>query len=239
MKLIALVSFLILSASSFAQTCDSSLWNHVYHSYRLAVNRQCTSVTGIVDWIIAEADGDIHIELHQDTQYNYMINSANVSNYAGDLICEIICDTTITQTDAQQPCSGLTNTLYIPNISERVIITGSWVTDNDHGWNEIHPISKIEMENATNVEGLKPEDISINVFPNPSSYFINFSLSNQPNVPVYILLSDEIGRAFGQYQMLRTTNLKIPTANLPGGIYYYTIRQDSGILKTGQFVVSH
>src|SRR2546430_9752868 len=33
-------------APSPTATCDSNLWNHVYHPYRLIVKQQCISVTG-------------------------------------------------------------------------------------------------------------------------------------------------------------------------------------------------
>src|SRR3979409_2507221 len=33
-------------AASPAATCDSNLWNHVYHSYRLPLKTPCTDVTG-------------------------------------------------------------------------------------------------------------------------------------------------------------------------------------------------
>src|SRR5437016_2796344 len=53
-----------------AATCDSNLWNHVYHSYRLIVKQQCIAVTGTIvnatatqrvkqpDGVRHEGDGD-------------------------------------------------------------------------------------------------------------------------------------------------------------------------------------
>ena len=36
-------------------------------------------------------------------------------------------------------------TITAPRIGDRVRITGSYVTDRDNGWNEIHPVSRIEI----------------------------------------------------------------------------------------------
>ncbi len=69
------VSFFVLSIfisfssnSLTAQICDQTLWNHVYHNYRLIVHDSCMSVTGRVNTIYSEADGDMHIRLQLDTE---------------------------------------------------------------------------------------------------------------------------------------------------------------------------
>ncbi|TLY68868.1 MAG: SH3 domain-containing protein, partial [Gammaproteobacteria bacterium] len=55
-----------------ADTCDSNLWNHVYHSYRLMVKQPCIAVAGTIvdatatqrvrqpDGVRHEGDGDTH-----------------------------------------------------------------------------------------------------------------------------------------------------------------------------------
>jgi hypothetical protein len=114
--------------------CDTSLWPHVYHNYRLIIHDTCMSVTGHIDDSYSEADGDYHIRLNLDTQYRYMLNSLNISDEYSDLVCEPICVATITQSDAVAPCAGVVNHVYLPNIGEYVKITGPYCTDNDHGW---------------------------------------------------------------------------------------------------------
>jgi hypothetical protein len=219
--------------------CDSSLWSHVYHSYRLVINTDCMSVTGIVGDCYSEADGDYHIRLQVDTQYRYLLNSVNVSDEYGDLVCEPICVATITQTDAEAPCQGLTNNVYIPTIGEYVKITGPYVTDNDHGWNELHPVTSIEIVSPAAVGAVKAESIDIKAFPNPANQDVNFALSAYPDAPIQIVLSDALGRSAGQYQLQNSLTLKVNTDWFPAGIYYYTVLQKDKVLKTGAFSVAH
>ena len=177
---IILVCFLSLfTRAAFAQ-CQDTLWKHVYHSYRLAVNDSCMNVSGIVYSLIYEADGDIHIRLTVDPAYTYMLNSANYSGELGKLVCEPLCATTCTQADAIASCAGFTNTVFIPAVGEHVWVTGSYVTDNDHGWNELHPVTRILMYNtlaAGNVNGTKTPEVA--VYPNPAPQFVNFDLSEK------------------------------------------------------------
>jgi hypothetical protein len=35
----------------------------------------------------------------------------------------------------------------IPNVGDRVRVTGAYVTDRDNGWREIHPVTRIEKIN--------------------------------------------------------------------------------------------
>jgi type IX secretion system substrate protein len=227
----------LFSRAAYAQ-CQDTLWKHVYNSYRLLVHDSCMNVSGVVYSLIYEADGDIHIRLTVDTGYTSLLNAANYSGELGKLVCEPLCATTCTQADAKASCAGFTNTVFIPAVGEHVWVTGSYVTDNDHGWNELHPVSRILMYNtlaAPSTGTAKTPEIS--VFPNPATNHVNFELSDKPSSPVYITISDEIGRLGGQYQMLESTNLNINTRYLPRGKYYYNIRQDEKTIKTGSFVL--
>jgi hypothetical protein len=233
--IIAFITLLLIPVNSFAQ-CDSTLWNHVYNSYRLVVHEKCFKVTGTVYSLIYEEDGDIHIRLTVDTQFTYMLNSYNYSGEYGKLVCEPLCATTCTQPDAIASCANFTNTVYIPNVGEYVEVLGSYVTDNDHGWNEMHPVTKIAFPLATpNIAATKNPEVS--VFPNPASSFITFRLSEKPLSPLYITILDEVGRLAGQYQLLETTELKVNTNYLPDGKYFYHMEQDNKYLSGGNFVI--
>jgi len=228
-----------LPSGGSTPVCDSTLWAHVYNSYRLVIHTACMSVTGIVTDSYSEADGDYHIRLQVDTQFRYLLNADNNADEDGDLVCEPICAAAITQTDAIAPCQGLTNTVYLPGIGEYVKITGPYVTDNDHGWNELHPVTSIEIVSPAAVGAVKGTSIDIKAFPNPANEDVNFSLSAYPDSPVQIILSDALGRSAGQYQMQNTLNLKVNTDWFPAGIYYYTVFQKDKVLKTGAFSVAH
>ena len=104
--------------------CDTSLWPHVYHNYRLIIHTPCMSATGVIDGTpYSEADGDYHIRVKLDSAYTYMLNSMNISSEYGDLVVEPICVAAISQSDAVAPCQVLTNTVYLPNAGEHVKVT--------------------------------------------------------------------------------------------------------------------
>ncbi len=237
-NIILLCIFSVFTGSVHGQ-CDSSLWAHVYNSYRLHVNTQCVTVSGKVYSLIYEEDGDIHIRLTVDSPYMYMLNTSNYSGQYGKLVCEPLCATTCTQADAVASCTGFTNTVYIPAVGERVLVTGSFVSDLDHGWNEIHPVTQIVINNSVGVQNVgltnSPE---VTVYPNPATSHVNFKLNEQPASPVYITISDEIGRLAGQYQMLESLELKINTRYLPAGKYFYSVRQEAKLLKGGTFDIA-
>ncbi len=229
--------------------CDPSLWSHVYNSSRLTVNQSCVTITGTVANKISEADGDIHIRVTVDAAYSYMLNNSNVSGQHGDMVVEPVCTHTITQADAVSACTGFSNTVYIPNVGEHVVIVGAYVTDQNHGWNEIHPVTSITV-GAPHPSGgsttaideptgifLSPDDIK--VFPNPANSGISFTLGQKPSSVVYITLVDEMGRVAGQYQMLETKELKAATNYFPNGKYYYSVTQDGRLVKGGTFIVKH
>jgi len=122
--------------------CDASLWQHIYHSYRLHVISQCRTVTGTVKDLTYEPDGDVHVLVAVSPS---LVNQANDAYEDGDLVTEVICYGTVTQADAVAACRGYRNTVTLPAPGDTVRITGSYVLDADHGWMEIHPVSRIAV----------------------------------------------------------------------------------------------
>ncbi|CAM6001593.1 unnamed protein product [Sphagnum balticum] len=198
------------------------------------------NVTGTIYSLIYEADGDIHIRLTVDSPFTYMLNASNYSGELGKLVCEPICATTVTQSDAISSCAGFTNTVYIPNVGEHVAVTGPYVTDNDHGWNELHPVTSIVILYPTGIrEATSNVMDGFKVYPTPSDDQINMEFATAPGRPVYITIYDALGRSGGNYQLQNTTKLTITTTYLPDGTYYYSMRQDSGVIGQGEFAVRH
>jgi hypothetical protein len=113
---------------------------HVYHPYRLQVRNPCMTLSGVVDRIKDEPDGDYHVRLRLDPQFASLIDTANLVQQAGDLILEPVCIHAITQADAVSACAGFTNTMTVPPRGTHVIATGAYVLDTDHGWMELHPL---------------------------------------------------------------------------------------------------
>jgi hypothetical protein len=105
----------------------------------------CKTVTGTVEEVRQEADGDLHILLKLDSAYAGLVNSVNVSDQQGDLVLEPVCVGPVSQADAVAACQGFTSTVRIPATGSRVRVTGSYVLDADHGWMEIHPVSRITV----------------------------------------------------------------------------------------------
>jgi len=135
------------------------LWQHVYHPSRLLVKQDCVTVTGVIvdatagqanhqaDGMRHEPDGDTHGWLQVDPQFAAMINAGNTSDEGGNLVFEIVCHYTVTQPDAQSACSGFADHMTIPPVGSHVAITGTFVQEKNHKqWNEIHPVSRIEVQ---------------------------------------------------------------------------------------------
>lgn len=153
-----LLQLIFLLAQLVTPTCDANLWKHVYNPSRLTVHEACVSVTGQIadathgkrkDGIRHEADGDCHGWLTLDVwpvdQSKYL-NAGNFSDEEGNLVFEIVCMFPVTQKDAIVSCKGFKNGVVLPPVGSHVRITGSWVQDDNHAhWNEIHPVTKIEV----------------------------------------------------------------------------------------------
>lgn len=113
---------------------------HVYSPDRLQLLSACVTVTGVIDAVRREQDGDLHVLLHLDAGEEKYINGKNGIE-GGDLVLEPVCVNTPTQADAVDACAGYKNPLSIPSIGAHVTVTGAWVLDLDHGWLEIHPVA--------------------------------------------------------------------------------------------------
>lgn len=121
---------------------------HVYNPDRLKVLNPCVTVTGTVDLVRSEADGDYHVRLHLEPGQlcagQNCLDATNMSQQAGDLVVEPVCEHSISQADAVSACSGYHNTEMVPPVGTHTTVTGPWVLDQDHGWNEIHPAEMID-----------------------------------------------------------------------------------------------
>ncbi len=126
---------------NLASTChdSGSIWSHVYNPSRLDVLSECITVSGKVENVRSEADGDYHVRLRLDPAYANLTNDANYIYQNGDLVVEIVCATTVTQSDAMAACENYSNSIPTPTVGEHVTVSGRYVLDTNHGWTEIHP----------------------------------------------------------------------------------------------------
>src|SRR2546428_13759191 len=118
-----------------------SISNHIYNPSRLQIVKSCITASGTVDRVLEEADGEVHVRTILDRAYSSLTNSANDQYQYGDLVVEIICVTTPTQTDAIPACQNYSNQIPVPSAGQHITITGPYVLDTDHyNWAEIHPV---------------------------------------------------------------------------------------------------
>ena len=148
MALVVVSLLVVVGAAYYLTSRDTSECSdpdsisiHVYNPYRLDVIKSCTTVSGFVDNVLKEADGDYHIRLALDSQYSSLTNAANDQYQYGDLVVEIICALPITQSDAVSACQNYSSSITIPSINDHITVTGPYVLDTDHhDWAEIHPV---------------------------------------------------------------------------------------------------
>jgi hypothetical protein len=125
-----------------------SIWQYVYHAYRLTGSRPCITVSGVIDTFKAEPDGDFHLGLKVSASDAHLLNSQNIAVQHGDLVVEAVCQGRVTQQDVVDlgTCNSYRGPqfhLSTKNKGEMITVTGTFVSDGIHGWNEIHPITSI------------------------------------------------------------------------------------------------
>ena len=140
--------------------CGDGRWQHVYHPSRLLVRQDCMTVTGVIvdatasqshhqaDSARHEDDGDTHGWLKVDPQFATLINAGNTSDEDGNLVFELVCHYTVRRPDdAKATCAGFTDHTVIPPVGTHVAIKGTFAQEKNHKkWNEIHPVSSIEVQ---------------------------------------------------------------------------------------------
>jgi len=161
------------AAVGASATCDAHLWNFVYNPSRLPAKGDCRAVTGKIRNFVAESDGDYHIRFLPDDKS--LVNAENIRQQGGALVVEPICQNTPTQADAKKPCQGYdgpkfgmatfcpgaANTPPASPVNKQgktytckkpppIRISGYYTIDNDHGWMELHTVTKIELSGPTN-----------------------------------------------------------------------------------------
>jgi hypothetical protein len=108
----------------------------VYHPRRLHVLAACRSVSGTVIRISHELDGDLHIGLDSG---GALTNNVNRLKLGGELVVEFM------------PRDG--GHLPAPSVGDRVSLTGAWVLDTNHGWQELHPVWSETLAGVTHRSG--------------------------------------------------------------------------------------
>ena len=126
--------------------CDASLWDHVYNRSRLEVIEPCKVVTGTVEELDQNEDGDTHMLLKLDAGYENLLFKRNKTKKDGNLVIEVVCANAVTEKKVGTACSGYSNKISIPSVGDHIRVTGSYVNDSHNDWAEIHPVSSIQKQ---------------------------------------------------------------------------------------------
>ena len=131
-----------------ALQCDQSLWSHVYLPERLQMIDACRSMTGIVQNEHQNDDGDVDVRVTPDPQYVSLLNDANRKNLNGALQVEAVCQGPIKPSvpSAESACGDYRGSVVVPPVGAHVQVVGSYVLDTNHGWMEIHPVTRITIQ---------------------------------------------------------------------------------------------
>jgi hypothetical protein len=102
----------------------------VYHPSRLRVLDRCRHAAGRVASVKHEPDGDLHIDLALDPQDRRLLAPGNAAQH-GYLVVEFMA-----RDGGHLPA---------PHTRDRIVLTGAWVDDTLHSWNELHPVWAVSL----------------------------------------------------------------------------------------------
>jgi hypothetical protein len=161
--------------------CRSDPLAGVYFPSRLHVVNPCITVSGTVDCLKQEPDGDVHIRLRLDPQFAYLLTSANSVQVCTDqtgphLVVEIIPNKPegLLFRDNAASKGGFVDP-PTPRAGDHIKVTGPYVLDDNQlhnilyfgksaaNWGEIHPAWAIVVDrpgpgSVPNNPGVAPGD---------------------------------------------------------------------------------
>jgi hypothetical protein len=135
------------AGSSNGYACSRA---HIYLPTRLDF-KGCKTVTGTVQRVKVEPDGDTHVRLRLDKQYQGLLTRQNYQKQAGDLVVEDTCQNNpkgLRELFATLTCRNYRSKFPNPTVGKRYEITGNYVIDDWHGsWAELHGLSELRQLN--------------------------------------------------------------------------------------------
>jgi hypothetical protein len=112
---------------------------------------ECITVTGTVIDVRHEADGDLHIPLRLDDDPG-ILNERNITGQRGSLLVEIepwqhsaTCSALGCGAMVGREASPYCPDFCSPRAGNRLRVTSAIVTDEEHGWNEAHSPTWLEI----------------------------------------------------------------------------------------------
>jgi hypothetical protein len=125
------------------------LWKHIHDfkinhgkDERLPKNNYCIPVSGNITSQDLDLDGDIHMMIKLDKQYQHYTTETGARQ--AEIVTEAICQKSAQYDKAKEACNGVQQDfLKIPPTETHVFVTGSYVLDAENNWREIHPVASI------------------------------------------------------------------------------------------------
>jgi hypothetical protein len=119
---------------------------YIYSPERLQVLKPCIRITGTVDYLNVEDDGDVHFRIGLDPPYRGLLADGN-KDEGGDLVVEPVCYALPLQANAMRLCASNPDRIQgIPQVADHVWMEGRYVLDLGHSaWSELHPMYRWGM----------------------------------------------------------------------------------------------
>jgi hypothetical protein len=114
---------------------------YIYVPERLQVLKPCLHISGTVDDLNVEDDGDVHLRIRLDPPYQSLLVDSNKYE-GGDLVVEPVCYALPLQADAMRLCASNPDRIQSsPLVGDHVWMEGRYVLDLGHSaWSELHPL---------------------------------------------------------------------------------------------------
>lgn len=138
MRVVILTLMLLIGCSN-----SSNLNDRVHTPYRLQVLQDTMKLTGYIKSIESCYDGDIHIRM-KINQLNLLVKR-NFTKQDSCMVLEIVC----AEYSPFVACMNYSNSIKIPTQGDSITVTGRFVFDKLHRWNELHPVYDIKIIDST------------------------------------------------------------------------------------------
>jgi len=126
----------VLQTNSDTNNCrQGNVLDGADRQSRFTVLSTCEKAIGVVHDMkgTKEDDGDYQFNIAINGSFKRLLNDQNDKQVNGMLVTEIV------------PKDQDSASVKIPKNGDLVEVYGAWVTDNPHGWNEIHPAWKVKI----------------------------------------------------------------------------------------------
>jgi len=91
----------------------------------------------------------------------------------------------------------------------------------------------------TSIENPIDNELSVNIYPNPSSDNVTISIGAEENTTYNVSLYNNIGQVALDNKSISNGQISFSVRDYPNGIYYYQITSNNNKVKSGKLIVQH